>query len=193
MAADGEQGQAHAADRSGSGAVIREAALRRFASHGIAATTLRCIATDARVSLGLVQHRFGTKEALAEAVDQYVLGVVQSHFTPDVSRDPAEAGEESVEDTGRRVLKLISQYPDVVDYLARAMVDETPIGIRAFDALFAIGQQRWNRRAEQDQLQPEAADVTWAALNPMLLVLGTIILRRHVERQLPEPFTTPPS
>jgi hypothetical protein len=33
--------------------------------------------------------------------------------------------------------------------------------------------------------------LTWAALNSLVLALGTLILRGHVERQLPEPFTTP--
>ncbi|MGY4651339.1 hypothetical protein [Mycobacterium sp. URHB0021] len=46
-------------------------------------------------------------------------------------------------------------------------------------------------RAEHKQLQPDAVDVTWAALNPLLLALGAAILRRHVERQMPEPLTTP--
>jgi len=188
MAKECDTGDASTPARSDSGAVIRNAALQRFAAHGVAATTLRLIAHDAGVSLGLVQHRFGTKERLVQAVDQYVLGVVQSQLSLD---DPQAAAEETVEDTGRRVLGLITDYPEVVDYVARAMVDETPIGTRAFDALFAIGRQRWGRRAEHDQLHPDVDDVTWAALNPMLLALGTIILRRHVERQLPEPLTKP--
>jgi hypothetical protein len=33
--------------------------------------------------------------------------------------------------------------------------------------------------------------VTWAALHPLLLTLGTVILRRHVECQLPESFAAP--
>jgi hypothetical protein len=33
--------------------------------------------------------------------------------------------------------------------------------------------------------------VTWAALNSLVLALGTMIMRGHVERQLPEPLTTP--
>jgi hypothetical protein len=33
--------------------------------------------------------------------------------------------------------------------------------------------------------------LTWAALNSLVLALGTRILRGHIERQLPEPFTAP--
>ena len=189
MAKDSDLRRADSTDRSGSGAVIREAALRRFAAQGVAATTLRLIASDAGVSLGLVQHRFPTKERLVEAVDQYVLEVVQRQLAMEVPPEQDDAPEELVEDTGRRVMALITEYPDVVDYMARAMVDQAPIGTRTFDALFAMGQERWSRRAEQNQLHPDVVDVTWAALNPMLLALGTILLRRHVERQLPEPLT----
>jgi AcrR family transcriptional regulator len=80
MANECDLGSVRVAARSDSGAVIRDAALRGFAAHGVAATSLRLIASDAGVSLGLVQHRFGTKERLVEAVDQYVLDVVQSHL-----------------------------------------------------------------------------------------------------------------
>lgn len=190
MGNDSGLSRAHPTDRSGSGTVIRDAALRRFAAQGVGATTLRLIASDAGVSLGLVQHRFGTKERLVEAVDQYVLDVIHDELTLETPADQEGASEESVEDTGRRVLGLITDHPHVVDYIARAMVDHAPIGTRTFDALFAMGQQRWRRRAEQHRLHPDG-DVTWAALNPLLLTLGAIILRHHVERQLPEPLTTP--
>ena len=179
------------AARPDSAAVILDAALRRFAEHGVAATTLRLIADDAGVSIGLVQHRYGTKERLVEAVDEHVLKIVRTELALDVTRSGTSAADQTVEDTGRRVRHLVGEYPEVVDYLGRAMIDDTPVGTRAFDALFEVGRERWGRRADQGQLQPDVVDVTWAALNPLLLALGTIILRRHVERQLPEPLTKP--
>lgn len=181
----------HRTARPDSAAEIRDAALRRFAEQGIAATTLRLIADDAGVSIGLVQHRYGTKERLVEAVDEHVLKVVRTELALDASHRRESGAEQTVEDTGRRVRNLVGEYPEVVDYLARAMIDDTPLGTRAFDALFEVERERWGRRADQGQLQPDVVDVTWAALNPLLLALGTIILRRHVERQLPEPFTKP--
>ncbi len=91
--------------------MIRDAALRRFAAHGVAGTTLRVIATDAGVSLGLVQHRFGTKERLVEAVDDYVLDVVRSELALTDSHGRQGALEESVEDTGRRVAQFGRRAP----------------------------------------------------------------------------------
>ncbi len=49
---------------------------------------------------------------------------------------------------------------------------------------------RWSRRSERGETRPDL-DLTWAAINSLVLALGTFILRAHIERQLPEPFTTP--
>lgn len=174
-----------------SAVLIRDAALRRFAAHGVAGTTLRSIASDAGVSLGLVQHRFGTKERLVDAVDQYVVALLHSKLALDDAHGRQKALDEDVEDTGLRVRELIGEHPAVVDYLARAMIDDTPIGARTFDALFEIGRQRWGRRAEKNEVQADVVDLTWAALHPLMLTLGTVILRRHVERKLPEAFDAP--
>ena len=52
---------------------IRDAAIRLFADRGLDGTTVRDIAAQAGVSPGLLRHHFGSKEALREACDAYVL------------------------------------------------------------------------------------------------------------------------
>ncbi|MBI3216270.1 MAG: helix-turn-helix transcriptional regulator [Mycobacterium sp.] len=165
---------------------IRDAALRLLAARGAAATSLREVADAAGVSIGLVQHHFGTKAGLIEAVDAYVVDVVRNTLNPPPGTAP---DPDSVNGVGSRVTAMIADHTDVVDYMSRALMDNTPIGARIFDALFAIGDARWQRRAEQGQIA-EGLDRTWAALNPILLSLGALILRPHLERHLPEPFTT---
>ena len=54
---------------------IRDAAMKCFAEHGIAKTSLRTIAEAAGVSLGLIQHYFFTKQQLIESIDRHVLTV----------------------------------------------------------------------------------------------------------------------
>jgi hypothetical protein len=49
---------------------------------------------------------------------------------------------------------------------------------------------RWSQRKERGEVRPDV-DLTWAALNSLVLALGAMILRGHIERHLPEPFTTP--
>jgi AcrR family transcriptional regulator len=55
---------------------IRDAALDQFAARGVKAATLKDIADAAGVSVGLVQHHFGSKDGLREACDKHVRDVV---------------------------------------------------------------------------------------------------------------------
>ncbi len=164
---------------------IRDAALRSFAEHGTAATTLRGVAAAAGVSLGLVQHHFATKAGLIQAVDKYVLDYV---ITPLARPIPERA--DSIVEVGSRVTGLFADRPDVAAYIGRALVNGSPLGTMIFDNLFAVGTARWQQRAERGETRPDA-DLTWAAINGLVLALGAISLRTHIDRHLPEPFTTP--
>lgn len=52
---------------------ILEAAARCFARHGFARTRVEDVAVEARVSRALVHHHFGSKEELAQQVQQHML------------------------------------------------------------------------------------------------------------------------
>ncbi|MFC3778755.1 TetR/AcrR family transcriptional regulator [Mycolicibacterium holsaticum] len=165
---------------------IRNAALRSFATTGTAMTSLRTVAAAAGVSLGLVQHHFTTKARLIQAVDDYVMTVVNATLSEPVTEPPGD----SISDIGQRVTQLVVEHPDVVDYAGRALTDGSALGRKLFDALAALGAARWQQRTELGLTRP-GLDPTWAMLNPLVLALGTFILRAHIERHLPEPFTTP--
>jgi AcrR family transcriptional regulator len=167
---------------------IRRAALKSFATRGAAATSLRSVAADAGVSLGLVQHHFETKAGLIKAVDDYVMSVMIAVVAQPVSAPPRD----SVADMGSRIATLISEHPEVVDYYGRALVDGSPLGVTIFDTLSAFGTVRWNQRKDNGEVRPEV-DLTWATLNSLVLAVGTLILRGHIERQMPNAFGTPES
>jgi AcrR family transcriptional regulator len=164
---------------------IRSAALRSFATHGASATSLRTVAETAGVSVGLVQHHFGNKAGLIKAVDDHVLGVVIEIIARPIQAPPAD----SIADMGGRVTEFIAQHPDVVDYLGRALIDGSQLGTTIFDTLAAFGTARWNQRKDNGEARPDI-DVTWAALNSLVMALGTLILRGHLERHVPQAFTT---
>lgn len=179
--ADGVSAEEHSSvDR------IRTAAMKTFAMHGTSATTLRSVASTAGVSVGLVQHHFVNKAGLIKAVDDYVLEVVISIIAQPMSGPPAD----SLNEMGSRVNKLVAEHIDVVDYLGRALVDGSPLGAILFDTLVGSGTARWHQRGERGETRPDI-DLTWAVINSLVLALGTLILRAHVERHLPEPLTTP--
>ncbi len=165
---------------------IRHAALKILATHGASGTSLRAVAAAAGVSLGLVQHHFATKAGLIKAVDDYALAVVVAAITqpvPDTTPD-------SVAEIGGRVTRLIAENPDIADYVGRALTDGRPVADMIFDSLLNSGTARWHRRSERGETRA-GLDLTWAAVNALVLALGTLILRGHIERHLPEPFTSP--
>jgi AcrR family transcriptional regulator len=165
---------------------IRTAALRSFATYGTSATSLRTVAEAAGVSVGLVQHHFANKAGLIKAVDDHVMSVVVATIAQPIPAPPAD----SIAEMGTRVTRIMAEHPDVVDYVGRALIDGSPLGTTIFDTLAAFGMARWNQRKERGEVRADV-DLTWAALNSLVLALGTMILRGHIERQLPEPFTTP--
>ncbi len=165
---------------------IRRAALKSFATRGAAATSLRSVAADAGVSLGLVQHHFETKAGLIKAVDDYVMSVLIEVTAQPISAPPTD----SLVEMGERITRLITEYPDVVDYFGRAVVDGNALGTTIFDTFAALGEARWNQRKENGETRPDI-DLTWSSLNTMVLAFGTLILRSHIERQVPGAFSTP--
>jgi AcrR family transcriptional regulator len=165
---------------------IRTAALTSFAMFGTSATSLRTVAAAAGVSVGLVQHHFGTKAGLVKAVDDYALGVVIAAIAEPIPEPPVD----SVAEMGNRVTRMIAEHPDIVDYVGRALIDGSPLGTTIFDTLAAFGIARWHQRVERAETRPDI-DITWAALNSLVLALGGLILSSHLERHLREPLTAP--
>jgi AcrR family transcriptional regulator len=166
---------------------IRQAALKSFATKGAAGTSLRSVAADAGVSLGLVQHHFETKAGLIKAVDEYVMSVVIAVVAQPVAVPHAK---DSIADMGSRVTTLLLEHPDVVDYFGRALIDGSQLGNTVWDTLSAFGTARWTARKENGEARDDI-DVTWASLNSLVLAVGTLIVRGHIERQIPGAFTAP--
>jgi AcrR family transcriptional regulator len=165
---------------------IRNAALTCFATDGASATSLRTVAAAAGVSLGLVQHHFATKAGLIKAVDDYVLEVVISTVSQPIPEPPAD----SIAEIGNRVVQFVRDQPVAAHYAGRALADGTELGNTIFDRLAALGAQRWEQRRQNGETRPDL-DITWATLNALVIAMGTIILRSHIERHLPAPLDSP--
>jgi AcrR family transcriptional regulator len=166
---------------------IRNAAMESVAANGSAATTMRGVAAAAGVSLGLVQHHFESKAGLFKAVDDYVLGLLVTAMSQPLA-PPSVV--DSVSEIGNRITALISGQPDVAAYLGRKLVDGSAFGATVFDTLLALGTARWHQRVERGEARSDL-DITWAAINGLVLALGSISLRAHLDRHLPEPLEAP--
>lgn len=165
---------------------IRDTALAIFATRGSESTSLRTIADAAGVSTGLVQHHFGTKANLVQAVEDHVMTVL----TEALAGPLVSAPDDPVADAADRVISLLSGPEVVVDYMSRALAENTAVGARIFDTLVDICTGYWEELRQQGLTQA-GLDPVWITLSPLTLVLGTFILRSHLSRYLPDALTTP--
>lgn len=153
---------------------IGNAAMAQFALHGYVGTSLRMVAEAAGVSVGLVQHHFGTKADLRAACDAYVT----EFFQTQVSR-----GIESREmSQGDFLAEAYQTGPAVLDYFARALVEGSSGAAALFDDLVVMTEQHVRAVPVPGGGVVVAARTVAAVLTAMKL--GVSLLREHVERVL---------
>ncbi|MBP2320945.1 AcrR family transcriptional regulator [Kibdelosporangium banguiense] len=137
---------------------IRDAALRRFGVDGFAATTVRRVALDARVSAGLVVHHFGSKQGLIEACDAYAIEFSQA----------AQERGEAVDGSG-----------DVLGYLARSMVERAGTTAAMFDEMVVRTERELGRTGARDCADPKLRAAVIVSLE-----LGGYAMRTQLARYL---------
>jgi AcrR family transcriptional regulator len=158
---------------------IREAALQLFAEHGVAATTVRAIATLADVSPGLVIHHFGSKEGLRRTVDDLVI----SRITLALGEVPLDRPGADVVDQRAEVLAAVLRpQPAVFQYLARALSEPTEGAAELFRRLFRTA--RADRALEDAGLIRGDSDPFWRAVQQLVLIVGPLLLQPSIEREL---------
>ncbi len=157
---------------------IRDAALRLFAERGVDGASIRDIAAEAGVSLGLVRHHFGSKEALRAACDEYAS--VRSKQILFEATQPGSTPSPSFLPEVHPAIVLL------VRYLARSMSDGTP-GVSAIFAEGVALTEHWLSRNHPDQFDdPKAVAVLVTAMQfgPLLMhnlvsaALGVDLLSR---------------
>jgi AcrR family transcriptional regulator len=158
---------------------LRETALELFADHGIAGTSVRAIAAAAGVSPGLVIHHFGSKDGLRRTVDS----VVAKRITAALSEVPIESSGASLIDQRAEVLaRVLRPQPALLQYIAQALSE----GGAAADDLFTL----LYTTASADRALADAgairtdSDPIWRAVQQLVLIVGPLLLRPLVERQL---------
>lgn len=146
---------------------IRNAALRQFAEHGFAVTTMRDVAAAAGVSPALVQHHFGTKDGLREACDTYALAAYIDIAKHGVTRGELPDGHHIGQENSW-----------LVRYLALALVEDSPAATAIFDALVAVTEDYLRTRdGRTTDLHAQAVVLT-------AMRLGVTVLHRHVGHAL---------
>jgi TetR/AcrR family transcriptional regulator, regulator of cefoperazone and chloramphenicol sensitivity len=157
---------------------IRDAAIRLFAERGVDGTTVRDIAQAAGVSSGLLRHHFGSKDALREACDLYVLDRLVK-VKEDLLLEDKVAGPGF----------LPSVHPTIVlfyKYVTRALLDGSPRAAAMFDDMVTLTEQWISKNA------PEVTE-DYRAYAAVLVGMqsGMLAMHDHVSRALGvDVFTT---
>lgn len=163
---------------------ICEAALLGFAERGVARTSIRDVAAAVGISAGVVQYHFASKDKLREAVHEYVISRAAELFD---ELPPGESAEEIQRELGDRVTGMAREHPEALLYVARLTADEDPAAFEIFDALVEIANDQWQRLATEGILRPDV-DLGWAALQAIVLILGSALFEGAIGRHLPTPW-----
>jgi AcrR family transcriptional regulator len=111
---------------------IRNAAIVRFGRDGFG-VGLRAIAADAGVTAGLVVQRFGSKEGLRRACDEYALQILWEQ--------KAKAMTDGSASTLWVQMAQIEQYAPIARYLLRCVQDGGAMATALIDDLIADTEQ----------------------------------------------------
>ena len=153
---------------------IRDAALEQFAEHGFAGATMKRIAEAAGVSVGLVQHHFGTKAALRQACDDTVIDVLRNQKLK-------ATADESIGDP--EVLAAIMRAaPPLLRYLGRALVEGSPSAGAMFEELVSGVEEfltaQWPERFPPGDRRTRDAAALMGAFNGGAVALHPLVARR---------------
>ncbi len=151
---------------------IRDAALAEFGEHGFEGATIRGIADAAGVSPGLVQHHFGSKEALRQACDDAVMDLVRQKLA--ATRDGSITSPAFL-------AGLYAAAPPLVRYLARAIVDGSPAAASLVDEVVAASEAYLSTTLPE-RFPAGSTRARDAAAVLVAQTAGTMVLHEHVAR-----------
>lgn len=120
---------------------IRNTALDLYSKSGPDRISLRAIASEAGVTLGLVQHHYKTKAGLRDAVDQLVVDYFAAALAEVPEADHPDDLAAARDDAVRRMLRA---NPPVVDYVRRALLDPSGENLHLLDVLVDLTAREVN-------------------------------------------------
>lgn len=136
---------------------------------------MRAVASEVGVSIGLVQHHFGTKKGLRDACDEVAIGAMLEDAAQASSR-PVPFSAPATSDVDGVTLA----------YLGRALVDGSPTAAKLFDAGTDLAES-WLRTSDPERFAgDETATARGRATAALMsaMHLGPIALHAHLSRRL---------
>ncbi|MFC0314680.1 TetR/AcrR family transcriptional regulator [Gordonia phosphorivorans] len=156
---------------------IRNIALARYAQHGEDRVSMRAIAAEAGVTVGLVQHHFGNKEGLREAVEQHIVDYhVRALATVPTDGDPGEVARRR----DQAVHRMLDTHPAVVDYLRRVLLDPSEGRGRLLARLTELSRSEVAKLRAAGVASPDRAEAE-QTVSLMVQQLGRLFLQPMVD------------
>ena len=156
-------------------------AMRLFAENGFDGVTVRDIAKAAEVSVGLLNHHYGSKKGLRDAVDQHVI----EQFEEVLSEDANDFALQ--EDFSAWLENWIGKHADEwnvsVSYMRRALLEDNEWGSQLFLRFYQIARTSIDRLDAAGMIRSDV-DRLWLPLLLVYLELGTMLLEPHIHRLL---------
>ncbi|MBL8553747.1 MAG: TetR/AcrR family transcriptional regulator [Phenylobacterium sp.] len=153
-----------------------------FADKGFDGVTVRDIAAASSVSVGLINHHFGSKDGLREAVDEFFIAQFEDAITGaapqelSTTQDPAEVIDAWIE-------RHADDWPTIVAYFRRALLEESDWGFSLFQRFYGFVQSTVMRMDAAGQLAPDV-DRLWLPFLMMYLEIGTMVFDPYIKRVL---------
>jgi len=152
------------------------AGTKLFAERGFAGASVRDIAREAGVSIGLIRSHFGSKEGLRTEIEAHVAEQVEALYSTVVEHSGSRALERVVEDA----VEWIERDRDALLYLRTALMEKTPGSQKMFERLLATLRRFVKQNREQGFLQ-EGVDEEWAVIYLVFDFLGPALIEPFAE------------
>lgn len=160
-----------------------DTAMELFAERGFDGVTVRDIAREADVSIGLINHHFDSKEGLREAVDAHFIERT-SKAVARASRELADADLSKVEEYQRDWIRQYSdEWPRTAAYLRRAITEGSEWGENLFREYYQAISETITRSDAEGKVTDEA-DRMWLPLLYLFLLIGPLVLDPYIKSML---------
>ncbi|MCV7194980.1 TetR/AcrR family transcriptional regulator [Mycobacterium angelicum] len=156
---------------------IRNTALDLYAQYGEDRISLRAIAAEAGVTLGLVQHHFKTKAGLRDAVDQLVV----DYFAQAIAEVPTEGSPaELAAARDEAVRRMLVDNPPVVNYIRRSVLEASDDRLHLLDVLVELTRKEVSALRDAGIASTQRREST-QVVSVLLRQMGELLLQPFVD------------
>ncbi len=158
-------------------------AMELFAERGYDAVTVRDITAAADVSPALINHHFGSKAGLRDAVDEFFIERFEAFYGDDQDHVEDLEPKEFMSTVESWVSNISDDWPVITRYFRRALLEETEWGEKLFRRYFGIVRGSIDRLDAQGLIRPDV-DRLWLPFLFIYLETGTMLMDPYIEKVL---------